>query len=181
MTQNLHFPVYEFRPIGTSFGHTWDNEVRRYAGGEWILDDGEHDLAFVCGNVCVYVDLPYQKNIIWSWTTGHWSAFEPGHPRGNAWHYMLRDGETEWGGNWGKDYHPNRKAGDSGMSRQCGIHRSSTGEHVKFHLDDPYIAAGLLRDRDTKEVVKFPSVPCCMYCGDNATALLAKYREGVAA
>jgi len=173
-----NFPIYEFRPLATSFGRAWDDEVRRYADGEWIIDDGEHDLAFVRGTTCLYVALPYQKNILWSWVTGHWSAFEPEHPRGNAWHYMLRDGEAVWGGNWGRDNHPNEKAGRYGMNRQSGIHGCANGTHVDFHLGDKHIAAGLVRVRDTKEVVRFPEKPCCMYCGDDAKALLTRCCEG---
>lgn len=169
MAQLLH-PVYEFRPLPEAFPtRCRGNEVFRYADGQWLPDDGEYDIAFVSGPFCLMVELPYQRNIIWSWLTGHWQANEPRHPRGNPWHYMLREGEAEWGGNWGRDNHPNRRAGDVGMSRQCGIHGCSNGLHVSFKLNDKHIAAGLVRDRETKQVLTFPAVPCCMYCGDDAS------------
>jgi len=169
MSDMLH-PVYEFRPLPDAFPQNCrGDDVFRFADGQWLPDDGEYDIAFVSKNFCLMVELPYQRNIIWSWTTGHWSAFEARHPRGNAWHYMLRDGETEWGGQWGRDLHPNRKAGDKGMSRQCGLYHSSNGLHVNFELDDRHIAAGLVRDKETKQVVIFPAVPRCMYCGDDAS------------
>ncbi len=156
-------PVYEFRPL-RDFLH--GGPLLRYADGKWIPDDGEYDLAFVQPSFCYMVEIPYQKNIDWSWTTVHWSAYQKGHPRGNAWHYMLRDGETDWGGDWGSYKHPNRRAGDSGMSKACSIGGGcANGRHVEFKLDDPHIAAGLLRERDTKLVVHFPERPICMYCG----------------
>src|SRR5690606_33850230 len=114
MATMLH-PVYEFRPLPDAFPTNFcrGKEVFRYADGQWLPDDGEYDIAFVSGPFCLMVELPYQRNIIWSWLTGHWQANEPRHPHGNPWHYMLREGETEWGGNWGRDNHPNRRAGDA--------------------------------------------------------------------
>lgn len=179
MSDLLH-PVYEFRPLPDAFPQrTRGEDVFRFADGEWVADDGEYDIAFVCGNFCLMVELPYQRNTIWQWTTGHWSGFEPKHPRGNAWHYMLRDGETDFGGDWGRDRHPNSKAGKAGMNRQCGIYHCSNGLHVEFHLGDPHIAAGLVRDRDTKKVVTFPDIPCCIYCGDNAKGYAANAAAGM--
>jgi hypothetical protein len=169
----LH-PVYEFRPLPDAFPRRWDQDVLRFADGQWLPDDGEHDIAFVSDVFCLMVELPYQRNILWSWTTGHWSSFEAKHPRGNAWHHMLRDGEAEWGGDWGRALHQNRKAGDAGMNRQCGIHHSATGLHVRFQLDDKHIAAGMVRERDSKRVLTFPAKPCCMYCGDDGHVPLSK-------
>lgn len=157
-------PVYEFRPLPDAFRQGWP--VLRYADGAWLEDDGEYDIAFLSHNVCLYVEVPYQRNIVWSWTSDHWSANEPRHPRGNAWHYMLRDGETEWGGDWGRSLHQNTKAGDSGMNHACSKWRSASGRHVEFNLKDPHIAAGLLRERETGQIVTPPDKPICMYCGE---------------
>jgi hypothetical protein len=162
-------PVYEFRPLADAFPtRTRGNSISRFADGEWIEDDGEYDIAFAVGNFCLMVEHPYRRNIIWKWTTGHWSGFEPKHPNGNAWHYMLREGEAAFGGNWGRDNHPNTLAGRSGMGRQSSKHGCCNGLHVEFTLNDPHIAAGLVRDRETKEIVMFPEVPRCMYCGEMA-------------
>lgn len=168
------WPVLEFRPLPSFFDKynygVDDRAVHRYANGEWIPDDGEYDLAFAIKGYCLMVELPYQKNILWSWCTGHWSAFEPNHPHGNAWHHMLREGQTEWGGDWGRDLHPNTKAGRSGMNFAIRNRGCANGLRVAFHLNDKHIAAGLLRERDTKKVVTFPGIPVCLHCGPLAMA-----------
>lgn len=157
------WPVFEFRPLPNfaRFGFL------RYAEGRWIEDDGEHDLAFLTSNTCLYVSLPYGKNTLWSWTTGHWSSYEVGHPRGNAWHYSLRDGAKTWGEKWDRDRHPNELAGRSGMSFASAKHRCANGRHINLYLDDPHILAGLVRNRETKETLRAPEAPVCMYCGDS--------------
>jgi hypothetical protein len=171
VTKELLFPVYEFRPHESALeGY---GPLLRLEGNEWIPDDGGYGLAFSRGNVCLYVSLPYQRNIIWSWVTGHWADHVSKHPRGNAWHYMLREGESEWGGNWGSDYHPNSLAGKTGMSLLSAKHSCANGRHVEFNLRDKHILAGLLRERDTKAVVRFPEKIRCMYCGDDAASLVA--------
>lgn len=160
------WPVYEFRPLPQHTGCT----VLRYADGQWIPDDGEYDIAFVSYGGCapwgLYVRLPYQKNILWSGLTQHWRGQDHNHPRGNPWHYMLRDGETEWGGDWSRDRHPNSRAGDKAQSHCCSLNGCANGRGPEFRIGDPYIAAGLLRERDTKRVVTFPDKLDCMFCGD---------------
>jgi hypothetical protein len=34
-----------------------------------------------------------------------------------------------------------------------------------FHIDDPYTKAGLLREKETKKILKFPKTMNCIYCG----------------
>jgi hypothetical protein len=170
MSKQLLWPVYEFRPLPGFFV----GPVRRYADGAWIEDDGEHDLAFINESgapVCLYVCLPYRKNIICSWTTGHWSAFDPAHPNGNAWHYALRDGEKDWGDGWGRDSHPNERAGRAGMDKLVGERRCANGRHVEFHANDKHIAAGLMRERDTGNVFRFADDLTCMYCGKSPSLI----------
>ena len=160
------WPVYEFRPLANSFNRGWG--VRRYAEGKWVDDDGEHDLAFISGVICLYFTPPYQRNIICSWLSTHWTGHIDTHPRGNPWHYALRKGATGWGGGWQRDSHPNERAGRSGMDKVCGERRTANGRHVEFHADDPIIAAGLLRERDTKKIFIWPDNLTCMYCGSTA-------------
>lgn len=160
------WPVYEFRPSLDSFR----GKILRYAEGSWIPDDGEYDTAFVgieaSENICLYVSLPYQRNIICSWLTGHWTSQVEEHPRdGNPWHYALRHGTSDWGGDWGRDRHENTRAGDHGMSFVASKKGCANGRHVEFHANDPHIAAGFVRDRETKEVFRFPQNMTCMYCG----------------
>jgi hypothetical protein len=182
------WPVYEFRPSPewlpswgwSPTGYGRPTPVYRFNGGAWIEDDGEHDIAFACLDgppLCLYVSLPYQRNILWSWLTTHWTGAGPeSHPtyRGsfspNPWHYMLRDGADDWGGSWGRDRHENTKAGDAGMSWVSSRRGCANGRHVEWHLRDPHIAAGLVRRRDTQEVVTFPAEPVCMYCGPRVLA-----------
>jgi len=170
--------VYEFRPLPTI------KPLLRYAGGEWIPDDGEYDLAFITNNFCFYIDLPYQKNILWSWCKdGDWRAYVKAHPRGNAWHYMLREGTKEWAGDWGRHRHPNTRAGDSGMSKACNMYGCSNGRGVHFHIGDETIAAGLVRERDSKKILTFPDKFICMYgceCTEATTRSNAESPSGTA-
>lgn len=159
-------PVYEFRPIPGDFR----GDVRRYAEGEWLPDDGEHDLAFLgrgdtFAPICLYVEHPYQRNITAGWLTDDWRIAQRAHPRGNPWHYALRDGETEWGGDWGRERNLNYQAGQCGMSKMAGEHGCANGRHVDLSRpDDRYVAAGLVRDRETKGIFTFPERLVCMYC-----------------
>lgn len=157
------WPVYEFRPLPDVF----HGEVIRYADGAWLPDDGEYDLAFACpwDRKVLYVDLPYQRNIVLSWTTGHWSGYEAQHPRGNAWHYALREGASEWGGGWNRDAHPNSKAGRNGMNHVCGMTGSAAGVGIEMQPTDKHILARLVRERDSKQVLTLPLDRLCMYCG----------------
>ncbi len=158
-------PVYEFRPIlDREYGGLF-----RYAEGKWIVDDGKYDIAFAQPDNCMAygVSIPYRPNILWSWVkNSNWSAFVSEHPDSNAWHYMLRDGETEWGNCWQRDLHLNVKAMDKAMSFTCRRRGCANGRGPEFHINDPYITKGLLRLRDTKEIVKFPDIFNCMYCGE---------------
>ncbi len=160
----LIVPVYEFRPlIKHSFG-----DVFRYNNGIWTLDDGEYDIAFAHpANCYAYgVCVPSRENIIWSWTkNGRWGASVTNHPRGNAWHYMLRKDETQWGKCWPENKHLNYIAKEEAMNFVCEQTGCSNGVGPEFHINDPYIKKGLLRLRETKEVIKFPDIFNCMYCG----------------
>jgi hypothetical protein len=171
------WPVFEFRPLPDFF----KAGARRYAEGKWIEDDGEYDVCFI-GNVgwenySLYVSLPYQKNIVCSWLSGHWTGSVAEHPRQNPWHYALRDGETEWGGGWERDRHPNSLAGRRGMDEVCGQIRCANGRHVEMHANDKHIAAGLLRNRETKETFRFPQGLKCMYCEQDAPIACSHIHE----
>lgn len=162
--------VYEFRPLPWNFR----GEFRRYAGGEWIADDGEYDIAFIGRGawhgapICLYFEPAYQRNIIAGWLTGHWTSSVRAHPSGNPWHYALRDGTSEWGGDWGRGQHENRRAGDKGMSKMSGETGFSNGRLIEptRPSNSGHIAAGLVRNRETKAVLVYPTSPVCMYCGE---------------
>lgn len=170
------WPVFEFRPHADYIGSI----LLRYAEGKWIPDDGEWDIAFVSyGMGAPYglgVYLPYQRNIIWSGLTSHWRGEDRDHPCGNPWHYMLREGETEWGGAWDRDRHPNERAQREAMNKCCSMNGCANGRGPNFEAGDKHILAGLVRDRESKRVVTPPEKLTCMFCGD-AWAAKAAVRE----
>ena len=161
----LLFPVYEFRPLENS------GKWLRWNNGNPIEDDGEYDLAFISNQhgipIVIYVYLPWKTNLLWSWAkNGRWGAYVDKHPDGNAWHYMTSDGLKTADGWWAdRSKHPNVIAGDLAMNWQSSRKGCSNGEHAEFYINNPFIAAGLLRNAETKEVVKFPEIFDCYYCG----------------
>jgi len=157
------FPVYELRPLPNS------GEWLRWNNGNPIKDDGEWDLAFMnVGNgppIVIYVSLAYKTNLLWSWVkNGQWGIDVPEHPDANAWHRITTDGK-ETNGSWDRDKHPNTIAGDKAMSWQSSRHGCSNGRHAEFYINNEWIEAGLLRNKETKEVVVFPEIFDCIYCG----------------
>jgi len=163
------FPVYEFRPLPKDIG----GKVYRYAKGKWILDDGEYDLAFaVMGFIapmCYYVDLPYWSNQLWAWAKdGNWSAHVSKHPKGNAWHYMYE--KEKLSRPWGRHNHPNTLAAEEGMRFVSNKAGCANGAGPEFYIGNEYIKQGLLREKTTRKVVKFPKVFNCIYCGKLKTS-----------
>lgn len=160
------WPVYELRPPEGFFR----GEFQRFTGGLWLPDDGEYDLAIIGEAAeggypaCLYINLPYQRNIVWSWLTKHWTDSEPLHPNGNPWHYQLRLGTQNWGGDWGRHHHPNTVAGEAGMRKTAHLHGCANGIHAEWQGGNRIIEAGLVRIRETKEIVASPVEPMCMYC-----------------
>jgi len=169
------FPVIEFRPLPGYFV----GPVRRFANGQWIPDDGEYDLAFICAlgaPTCLMFEHSYQRNIVAQWLDGDWRGNETRHPEGNPWHYVLREGEAEWGGDWGRDQHPNTRAGRSGMDKLASERGCANGRHINNQIGDAHIAAGLVRERDSGNVVTFVR-GACMYCGDSSADAIRKATE----
>jgi len=165
MVKTPLFPVYEFRPLA----EIASRGLKRFAGGKWIDDDGEHDLAFigfVGAPMVYYITIPYQRNILWKFCHGgNWGAVVDQHPRGNAWHYMLRDGEREWGGAWGRETHENEVVGRKAMDETARQYRGANGSGPEFDCNDAYMRDGLVRVRETREIVTVPDPFECMYCG----------------
>lgn len=176
-TKRQPWPIYEFRPLPDFFA----GEFRRYNGGAWTVDDGEHDVAFIGMarsdqgwnySCCLYVDLPHYRNIVCSWR-GDGRTIQPLHPKANPWHYALRAKSKTWGDAWGRDLHLNRSAGSEGMSKMASENGCANGRHVEFHADDKHIAAGLLRERETGKPFAWPRNMKCMYCGETPPILVA--------
>lgn len=177
------WPVYEFRPTPGFFR----GEFRRYDDGRWTPDDGAYDLAFI-GKAesgqhwtypcCLYFETPYQRNIVCSWRGDYRDEALSQHPRRNPWHYALRGQTREWGGAWdGRDRHPNELAGRAGMSKMSSEQGCCNGRSIEFHIDDPHIAAGLLREKETGQVFQWPQGMVCMYCKSPARAARAAREE----
>jgi len=171
MTDMTKFwPIYEFRVPESMYR----GKMLRYAAGDWSEDDGEYDVAFIGKGrehgspMAWYVDLHHHQNILWSWDGGNWARHEPRHPGNNAWHYMLREGETDWDGNnsWKRRNHPNSAVGDLAMSKRSSMSGCANGRGLRFEIGDPFITAGLVREFETKKVVAFPEKFICMYCGE---------------
>ena len=178
MNKELIFPVYEFRPLNVNN----NTEIRRYANGKWMIDDGEHDLAFTeignCAPMCYYVYLPHTSNIIWSWAIdGQWEVDVPNHPGKNPWHYFLRNRGKEFGSSWDINRHPNFIARESGMKFVCDAVGCANGSGLYFNIGDEHILAGLLREKETKNVVRFPKKFICMYCGELDTSIDKRLKQ----
>lgn len=161
--QKLDFPIYEFRPDKLT-----SNKLLRYNNGNWVEDDGEYDLAFIDFTTLnvYYVNLPYRKNLQWSWVKdGKWAAYVRKHPNGNAWHYMTKNGEKHIEDTWERDKHPNIIAGNLAMNKLSSIKGCANGNGVEFNILDETINVGLLRILNTKKIVKIPENFNCIYCG----------------
>ena len=159
--------VFEFRPLSSE-----SNGLLRYAEGKWIEDDGEFDIAFASGKTyCgapygIYLGMPSYNNLLWSYVYhGQWGDTIEEHPQGNAWHYMTSDGK-KWSGYWEELIHPNVIVQDKATNKCYEIHRCANGGGPEFRINDPYIKAGLVRIKETEEIVKFPEIFKCCYCGD---------------
>ncbi len=165
-----HERTFELRPLEPL------TQCYRYNGGNWIPDDGEYDLAFLGFDssgfpVCVYLDIDGDKNIQWHWTKNGISGNHVAeHPNGSCWHYMLFPGKTDFDDGFDTFYnHPNNLAHDSASSVHSELLKNGclNGRGPDFYIGDDYIKAGLLRDANTKEVIKFPKIFKCMDCGDH--------------
>lgn len=150
--------VYEFRPIKPL------DKCLRYNNGRWTPDDGEYDLAFVGywgAPMGVYIHI--RGNNI-AWKMREWDNILINHREGTQWHYMLDGGREVVDVN--KDAHPNEAAGRSAMDKCCEIYRCANGDGPNFCVGDNHIAAGLVRERESKAIVTFPKIFNCMYCGE---------------
>ena len=171
MVTKLEFPVYEFRPIDLKPEHIhelyrWDDIERRL-----IPDDGEYGIAFAKHPIIYEVFMPYYTGKGWSWCLhGRWDTnvrdIYPEHPNGNAWHHEYFDQKINWNK---RDEHPNVRVWDEIISYLESIDQGWGAYNgygcEMYHIHDPYIDRGLIRRKDTKEIVVYPRYIDCMYCG----------------
>lgn len=158
--------VYEMRPPDGFFS----GDVHRYAGGLWVPDDGEWDMAFagLTHNyipILLYWSPPYYIDLEWQWLTAHWRVHYPRHVGGKPWHYSLTSSGDRWQDYEGRDAHPNVIAEKSARDWLSQRFRSRNGHRVHADLNDPLVQAGLVRHAATKEVLVPPETPTCVYCG----------------
>lgn len=146
-----------FRPL------TPHANMLRYAGGEWIPDDGKLDMAFIYyadAPIVECVDMPYYANILWSW----WEAGECG----RLWHYCTTNNQG-----WencrfeGRREHPNEIAGDSGMKKCCDLYHIANGRSISITSDNEYIKLGKLIIQSTGLSVIKPENIACFLCLNN--------------
>lgn len=52
------------------------------------------------------------------------------------------------------------------MRKCCSAYGCANGRGPELTRPNPWIAAGLLRERETGRPVTFPDAATCMYCGD---------------
>ena len=149
--------VYEFRPLHEGL-------ERMLEDGTWIPDDGKWGMAFRKRQSVYYVHVAYQENLLWAWDGGDWGRNDHRHQRGNPWHYMIVGDKFISYDN--RRNHQNTIAGKLAMSTTCHKFNSASGSGVDFHINNPYIKAGLVRNADTKDLIKFPDIFICKDCGD---------------
>lgn len=150
--------IYEFRPLPKY------TNIIRYNNGNWIPDDGEYDVYFVCKHdgfpFALSFYYPYKENVLWKWChDNQWHAKVPRHPGCNAWHIMLKPGKTDKGNNLYNNY--SRVAIDKCSS----LYSCANGRGPEMDVHNSWISQGLVRHIETKETLVPPDVFVCMYCG----------------
>jgi hypothetical protein len=171
--------TYLFRPLEGS------GRWLRYAGGLWLPDDGEFDLAFVNADqpIALGVSLPGYEGIEWSWrdlaATRAVIGVVSEYAAVDAWHTQVRD-PAEGKGNHVPFYghieqsHPNVYAFRAAMDKCCELYHCAGGRGPHFDLGDPWIAAGLVRTF-AGEVVREPEAPACFLCANEGLGHKLRY------
>jgi hypothetical protein len=157
---------------------SFDPPFYRYAEGKWIPDDGEYDVAFGCligAPVALYFTHSGKKNVVCQWRSRiHKNNIK--HPgkdiwikgHKDPWHYILDNGskvpDTGYNAN---DGNLNSQAGRNAMDHVFSEGHCCNGRSITFDPFDRHIAAGLVRDRETKEVLTFTPEMKCIYCDES--------------
>lgn len=191
--------TFVFRPFNGSEGrgitvtssrydHTGQG-VLRYAGGQWIPDDGEYDLAFAHGVFALYVSLPDYSNVIWSWRdmelTKSWLP-ERLHKYAK-WHhcYTVDNSPFSRDYHWDNSQHPNEIASESAMHKVSSMHDCANGRGAYLVSESPGETPWLKEKRiliqSTMQPVLIPENPICYLCLDNGKGhqieALQSYKE----
>ena len=170
--------TYLFRPLEGS--GPW----LRYAGGLWLPDDGEFDLAFVNADqpIALGVSLPSYEGVEWSWRDLAATRAAIGvdeDARVDAWHTQVRDPSE----GKGKDVpfrgaveqsHPNIQAFRAAMDKCCEQYHCASGSGPHFVLGNPWITAGLVRTF-AGETIREPEAPACFLCANDGLGHKLRY------
>ena len=164
-----------FKELTTRFEEVYEmlppkGQYLRYANGNWVVWNGEWDLAFIdLNNPYVYaVDMPYSENLLWKYCYhNNWRANVSGHPHGNPWHYMTTDNKPLKHFDYNsRNKHPNEIAHREGMDKCCDMYTCANGILVEFDIMNKAIKEGRVRVKDTEEIIKIPDKFICIYCGE---------------
>jgi len=150
--------TFVFHPI------EYHTNMLRYAGGKWIPDDGQLDLAFVYKEngfpFAEYVDLPYYTNILWSWL-----ELLKGE---RIWHYYTTNNKYWYDYPFTRrDKHPNEVAGRSAMNKCSSLYHCANGRGIGIDEDNKYIQKRKLIILSSGKPVTKPQNPVCFLCLDN--------------
>lgn len=176
--------TFVFKPIQ----ETMSTQGLRYNGGNWTpysFKEDIYDLAFIFENICYYVELPSDSNILWEWgdlpLTQKWLP-KYLHRGSKRWHLMTVN-NTPLSKQYRRyrfsdeDMHPNAVAGRSAMDKCCKMHNCANGRGIRisdaqYDIDpytkaNPYIKQRLLRIQSTMQPIEIPSQLTCYLCQDN--------------
>ncbi|KKN07675.1 hypothetical protein LCGC14_1064480 [marine sediment metagenome] len=161
----------------------------RYAGGQWIPDDGEYDLAFAHGVFAYGVLLPDYSNIIWSWRNmvlvRSWLP-ERLHKYAKAHHfYNINNTPFSQDYHWDNSHHPNKVAMKSAMDKVCSLCGCANGRGAYLTSEQDVFVQWLAEKRimikSTMQPVLIPENPTCYLCLDNGKGhlieALQNYKE----
>jgi len=153
----------------------------RYAGGLWLPDDGEFDLAFVNAvqPIALGMVLPSYEGIEWSWRDLAATRAAVGVvdecARVDAWHTQVRDPAVGDGRYVPfQEKHPNGRARRAAMDKCCQLHHLASGRGPHFQLGDAWIAAGLVHTL-AGETVREPESPTCFLCANDGLGHKLRY------
>lgn len=154
--------IFVMRPLDEDRGRKW----LRYAGGLWVEDDGEADLAFITADTwgapfALCVHLPYREGVLWQWrdTSLPWMS-----RASNPWHCYVVGAEEGTGNSWDRAGHPNIRAGDLAMGKCATLHGCANGRGPEIHEDNDWIREEKLWVMRTGQLVKPPEQPKCYLC-----------------
>jgi len=171
-----HNKIYGSTVRPSDYDHSKQG-LLRYAGGLWIPDDGEPDLAFVQGVLYYGVDMPDWGNIIWHWNDADLTkSFLPKylHKFAKSWHtYTVDNTPQDDEYKWDNRNHPNEIAKRVACDLVCSVHHCANGVCAGITSEDNYpnsvqwIKDKMILIESTMQPLTAPENPVCYLCLDN--------------